>query len=510
MVVAQYRPKHTGQRGYGREHQTLRARLAPLVAAGYARCARCGETIRPGEPWDLGHVDGDRMRYAAPYHLCCNRATPGRELWRQRLPELEQERYGLPASDDRWRVPWLRGLRKVPADATWPRLMTVPHPSAAGSLGRDFIRWSKNRAGGELRWWQRLVATRLLEVDEQGRLVWDSMLLSMARQCGKSWLLRELILWRMHQYDHFGEVQDILHCGKDLQVCKEVIRPALQWADERPGYKTSRAAGEQSIEWLEHQSRWLLRARGGVVGHSVSVAAVDEAWKVGIEVVADLTPVLVERVQPQLWLISTAHRAATPLMLNRRKVALENLEEPDGDLLIEWSAARHAGDDDVKGWRQASPHWTAQREKLIGRELAEAWAGEGEIDPDEVNPIESFRANWLNRWPVRRSVVLQGYEELLPPGLWDELADPDAESTGDLFVAVENDAGTGAAVAAAAVLDDGRIEVAGWPRPNWDSALELAARLGRGRRIKHLQVGASMLSRVPPGTVPTPRPAGSK
>jgi hypothetical protein len=385
--------------------------------------------------------------------------------------------------------------------------MTVPHPTAVDSLGPAFVKFAAAREGRSLRWWQRLVATRLLEVDGTGRLVWETLLLTMARQLGKSWLLRELLLWRLHQGDRFGEPQDVLHTGKDLQVCKEVLRPALYWAEERPGYKVGRANGEQFIERLEDHGRWMLRAKGSTYGYSVSVAAVDEAWKVKPEIVDEgVVPTMVEREQPQLWLVSTAHREATALMLSRRKVALDNLEVGDGDLLIEWSAPRAAELDDVMGWRAASPHWTAQRERLVGKQLEAVRAGEAELVEDEADPVEAFRAQWLNQWPTR-SVPTGSGEPLLPPGLWAFLAEPGVQSRGPLFVAVEDDFGNGAAVAAAAVLDDGRIEVDGWPCEDWDTAVLEARRLGALRQVRQLLVGASLLPRMGPDTAPTPTPA---
>src|SRR5262249_15593987 len=134
----------TAERGYGPDHAAVRARLVPLVLAGGVRCARCGELILPGEPWDLGHRDGSRSEYPGPEHARCNRATAGRRPW-QPPPavELEPERDGLDPKDERWRVPWLKGLLRVPPDATWPRLMTVPHPDATGSLGKEFVRWAE-------------------------------------------------------------------------------------------------------------------------------------------------------------------------------------------------------------------------------------------------------------------------------------------------------------------------------------------------------------------------------
>ena len=483
---------------YSTEHQKTRARTRKVVLAGGARCARCGGLIQPGEPWDLGHVDGDPSRYAGPEHRRCNRATSGRAL--VLVDEVEPERDGLAADDPVWQVPWLDELRRVPKDATWPRLMTVPHPRAVASIGPEFIAWAEARSG-PLRWWQRLVATRLLEVDEDDQLVWEVMLLSLARQLGKSWLLRELCLWRMHQGGRFGEEQTVLHTGKDVAICKDVQRPARRWAKEecRSGlYKVREVNGQEQIEYLPDGSRWMLLARDAVYGYSASCAAVDEAWKVKKEAIDDgLLPTMVERAQSQLWLISTAHREATPLMVLRRAAALDQLETADGDLLIEWSTPRSMLLDDVDGWRLASPHWTERRRRLIARQIDGLRSGTI-TDAEEANPEESLTAQWLNRWP-RVPLELRGVTELIPPGLWANLAEEGVGGDGGLFVALEDNFGFGAAIAAALILADGRIEVDGWHCASWDAAIVDAKTLQLLRPVRQLMVGANLLDRVPPG-----------
>jgi hypothetical protein len=62
-------------RGYGAAHKRARKAWEPVVAAGGVCCARCSQPIVPGDAWDLGHVDGDKSRYAGPEHSACNRSA---------------------------------------------------------------------------------------------------------------------------------------------------------------------------------------------------------------------------------------------------------------------------------------------------------------------------------------------------------------------------------------------------------------------------------------------------
>jgi hypothetical protein len=255
--------------------------------------------------------------------------------------------------------------------------------------------------------------------------------------------------------------------------------------------------GQEEIERLADGSRWMLRAKEAVYGYSVSLAAVDEGWKVRASSVDEgLTPTMAEREQPQLLLVSTAHRKATALMLDRRQVALDALEVGDGDLLIEWSAPRDSDLDDLGAWRLASPHWTARRQRLIAKAHTKMLAGEIE-DPEEPDPVESFRAQWLNQWPRRLAEPSGPTEPLLPDGVWAGLRVEAPEGIGPIWIALEDDYGVGAAVACARRLADGRLEADGWLRADWDSAIADVQALAGAQAIRRILVGASMFDRVP-------------
>jgi len=72
----------SARRGYGQAHRRLRRLVGLAVTRGGATCARCGNPIRPGDSWDLGHDDVDRSRYTGPEHRACNRATAAHDAHR--------------------------------------------------------------------------------------------------------------------------------------------------------------------------------------------------------------------------------------------------------------------------------------------------------------------------------------------------------------------------------------------------------------------------------------------
>jgi hypothetical protein len=287
----------------------------------------------------------------------------------------------------------------------------------------------------------------------------------------------------------------VLHTARDLPVAREVQAPARDWAKDRraAGYVVRESNGKEELA-APDGSRWLVRSRGGVYGYSASLGVVDEAWGVAPEIVDDgLEPTMTERSSAQLLLASTAHRRATSLYPLRRAASLAALHAPGSSLLMEWSAPRGSELDDRGAWRAASPHWTRGRERLLESKLARVRTGVS-LDPDEDDPVESFRAQYLNQWPGRRLVASTRDEPLTDPARWAAAADLHAvpPSTG-LVVAVEDNYGRGAAAGAAGILPDGRVMVWGALFATRAEAGAWAGYLLESHPLSRLLAGASIV-----------------
>ena len=76
-------------RGYGYQHQQLRAWWLPIVNAGgvlcHAKtCVMPTRELEPFAPFDLGHTE-DRSRWTGPEHPRCNRSDGARRKNARRL-----------------------------------------------------------------------------------------------------------------------------------------------------------------------------------------------------------------------------------------------------------------------------------------------------------------------------------------------------------------------------------------------------------------------------------------
>jgi hypothetical protein len=283
--------------------------------------------------------------------------------------------------------------------------------------------------------------------------------------------------------------------AKDRAIAAEIQRSARAWARERPD-EFPQVMSANGYEMVEHASggRWLVKSRAGAYGHSSSFVVVDEAWAVKASEVEDaIVPTLVETASSQLLITSTANRAATSLVLSRRRAALELLDDPAAaDLLVEWSAPPDADIRDRAAWRLASPYWSEQRERLIAAAAGRALAGDAGGDGDD--PLGALKGQWLNQWiEPQRGDDGRG-EPLLPAGAWRALrTSEDCRRDGRWTVAIEDHYGHGGAVACCGQLADGTWLVAGWECSSRADAVAKACEwLDVLPRVK-LIAGASLL-----------------
>ena len=444
-----------------RSHEIkVRELLKPQVASGNSICPRCGQPITPRQHWDAGHAidlaknpnqqkrppeELVRDGLIRPEHRKCNRAAGARagNKARGKTKRSFSQTGNRPAQSNaeypqgygsRERVATdraLAGRGVAVADApvvrddglVLPRLET---PAAGldtlGGLAADWIDQCGILPGtAVLRAWQRYVLERALEVNPDGSLRWPVVVVTTARQSGKSWLLRALMWWRLHQAERYGEPQQVLSTSNLLNTAVEIWMPAGRLAVEQYGREATAFGNGRQCVTLPDTSRWMVQAAGPNtgVGFSLSLAVIDEAWKVARSTAEDsLAPALAEREQPQMWLVSTAGDSGSDLLRSYRDQALADKDGTGQVLLLEWSAPEAAPYDAPDTWRWASPEWSERRHSFLETRLT---------TQDE----NTFCTQYLNRWVM----AADGW---MPPGVWAAgYSDTDTPDTPPDVVAVE-------------------------------------------------------------------------
>jgi hypothetical protein len=343
----------------------------------------------------------------------------------------------------------LRGRRE-------PRLHPEPlrKLTRRTTLGYEAVQFATDVLGIELLPWQRWWLLHALELDPAGGFRYRTILTLVARQSGKTHLLKILALYFMY----VRGVRLVLGAAQSLDIAREswtgtveLARADPELAAEIPPNGVRLANGEQQLT-LSSGSRYRIVAatRSAGRGLSVDLLILDELrehrdwgpW-------AALSKTTMARPNALTVAISNAGDDQSTVLNHLRESALAGRDESIG--LFEWSAPDGCDLDDPAAWAQANPG--------LGYTISEQ-AIRSALSTD---PPATFRTEVL----CQRVDTL---DEAISLNAWKACADPTGslESARERVVASIDVAPDGQHVtlAAAAPLDDGRIRVevvAAWP-----------------------------------------------
>lgn len=241
---------------------------------------------------------------------------------------------------------------------TEPRLSTPPlrELTPDTSLGFEAIEFIEVILGVVLLPWQRWWLIHALELLPDGRYRFRVVLTLVARQSGKTTLIKCLTLYLMY----VGRVQLVLGTAQSLDIAREVWQGAVDMIEDNPDLKAELdrvryANGEQELK-LASGARYKIAATRRTAGRSLSVdlLVLDELrehrnW----EAWAALSKTTLARRNSLTVGISNAGDDQSVVLNTLRTNALEGTDEALG--IFEWSAPEDCDIADPEAWAMASP-----------------------------------------------------------------------------------------------------------------------------------------------------------
>jgi hypothetical protein len=240
--------------------------------------------------------------------------------------------------------------------------------------------------------WQRQVADVALEVDPAtGRLAYREVDLTTMRQQGKTTLELAVMVHRARRWAG----------SRMLYGAQDRIHARAKWEDDHVAalgrspfvgeYRVRYQRGDEAIRW--RNGSWHgITAPGEKAGHSdvLDLAVVDEAWAhEGTQIEQGVSPTMVTRPQPQLWVVSTAGTHRSTYL--RGKVDAGRARVGAGHrstvAYFEWSAVEGSDPGDPATWWGCMPALGhTVREETIAAEF-------------ERLDLADFCRAYLNWWP---------------------------------------------------------------------------------------------------------------
>lgn len=272
--------------------------------------------------------------------------------------------------------------------------------------------------------WQQDIVRELLAVDDKGRRVYRSALLGMPRKQGKSSLLSSLALWAASVEGEMAP--DVVVAAGSREQAAVVFDQARAFAESDPLIDT----------WFDAQ-RFVIKCRdsNGVIRRVAADGKLQHGLNISTLVADELHSWMTPR-QEELWsALQTAsgareeplNVAITTAGYDRQtvlgKLFKEATESPlledhnDGSLLV----VKDRENGFLFWWYQVPDGADIQDEKAWMRANPASWITEDVLRAQLESPTvdeNTFRRLHLNQWTTTRTAWL-------PPGLWEEMEDPE-------------------------------------------------------------------------------------
>jgi hypothetical protein len=289
--------------------------------------------------------------------------------------------------------------------------------------------------------WQRWVVDDACRIGPDGRWARSTLGVIVARQNGKTHLVRMRILAGLFLWGERSIVAMAQNRALSLDTFREVVSivEANPWLSKHVR-RVSRTNGQEELELRSGQKYQVVAAtKEGPRGKTADLLYVDELREIAPEAWAAARPVTRARPNPQTWVTSNAGDATSIVLNELRTRALAGESKKVG--WYEWSAEPTAAIDDRTAWSQANP---ALGHLITEEALAESAATD---HPD------AFRTEALCLW-------VDQMDSPWPADVWDACAVPglELESGVPTYLAIDvtPDRRTAALVAGQA-RTDGRI-----------------------------------------------------
>ena len=291
--------------------------------------------------------------------------------------------------------------------------------------------------------WQTQVLDTALERRADGRFFYDTVVVTVPRQSGKTTLVQALAGWR-------AGTAEGLRMAYTAQARKDAAERIFDLGDvlarvDPLGVTVYRAAGSERIQWSNGSRLAVVspNAKGGHGGTYVLVIA-DEAWTLDTHVLQSLIPAQAAIPDAQFWLISTAGTNESHVLESFRETGREQLNQTNANVAyFEWGMDGTDLDPlDPPSWWRTHPAlgYTITEERLTNAART-------------MPPAEFIRA-YANKTVAAdaAAIPVDWWDETGDPYIVPPVDDPDAH----LVLSIDVNPGpAGAAIAAAFLRPDG-------------------------------------------------------